>query len=86
MAEEGAAASGPEQDPPPHSDDTRCGSRVVPRQPRPARTDPDDLLDLGHPTGGCQTRLAGWAGAHLHGAVRPRRGKTVRGRPPRRWC
>ena len=36
--------------------------------------------------GGCRTELRGWAGAHLHGAVRPRRRTMSRGRPPGRWC
>jgi hypothetical protein len=36
--------------------------------------------------GTCQTHLRGWAGAHLHGAVRPRRRAAGRGRPPGRWC
>jgi len=36
--------------------------------------------------GTCQTNLRGWAGAHLHGAVRPRRRAAGRGRPPGRWC
>ncbi|MFI5933161.1 hypothetical protein [Actinoplanes sp. NPDC051494] len=35
---------------------------------------------------GCRTHLHGWAGAHLHGAVRPRRRAAGRGRPPGRWC
>jgi hypothetical protein len=36
---------------------------------------------------GCRTELRGWAGAHLHGAVRPRRRVVAgRGRPPGRWC
>jgi hypothetical protein len=35
---------------------------------------------------GCRTELRGWAGAHLHGAVRPRRRAVGRGRPPSRWC
>jgi hypothetical protein len=35
---------------------------------------------------GCRTELRGWAGAHLHGAVRPGRKATGRGRPPGRWC
>lgn len=38
------------------------------------------------PHGGCRTGLHGWAGAHLHGAVRPRRRAAGRGRPPGRWC
>src|SRR3954452_24089775 len=32
---------------------------------------------------GCRTELRGWAGAHLHGAVRPRRRGVGPGRPPR---
>ena len=35
---------------------------------------------------GCRSPLRGWAGAHLHGAVRPRRRTPGRGRPPGRWC
>jgi hypothetical protein len=35
---------------------------------------------------GCRTPLRGWAGAHLHGAVRPRRRIVGGGRPPGRWC
>jgi len=35
---------------------------------------------------GCRTDLRGWAGAHLHGAVRPRRRAAGHGRPPGRWC
>jgi hypothetical protein len=35
---------------------------------------------------GCRSRLRGWAGAHLHGAVRPSRRAVGRGRPPGRWC
>lgn len=37
---------------------------------------------------GCRTDLRGWAGAHLHGAVRPRRRRPAGrgGRPPGRWC
>lgn len=35
---------------------------------------------------GCRTELRGWAGGHLHGAVRPRRRPVGRGRPPGRWC
>lgn len=36
--------------------------------------------------GGCRTERRGWAGGHLHGAVRPRRRPVGRGRPPGRWC
>jgi hypothetical protein len=38
------------------------------------------------PRGTCRSNLRGWAGAHLHGAVRPRRRAAGRGRPPGRWC
>ncbi|GAB7047638.1 hypothetical protein [Catenuloplanes indicus] len=82
MAEEGPADF-------PEPDDIGCGGRVVPRQHR-SHASPEENTDLpragsGSP-GGCQTSLNGWAGAHLHGAVRPRRRKIGRGRPPRRWC
>jgi len=46
---------------------------------------PDDP-DQGPSRVGCRTDLRGWAGAHLHGAVRPRRRAAGRGRPPGRWC
>ena len=49
-------------------------------------TGPDPVLDLPPPRGTCQTNLRGWAGGHLHGAVRPRRRTPGRGRPPGRWC
>ncbi|MFI5491814.1 hypothetical protein [Actinoplanes sp. NPDC051859] len=50
---------------------------------RPAGDEPTD--DVPH-RGGCRSELRGWAGAHLHGAVRPRRRAAGRGRPPGRWC
>ncbi|GIF58337.1 hypothetical protein [Asanoa iriomotensis] len=34
----------------------------------------------------CRSERPGWAGAHRHGAVRPRRRATRRERPPDRWC
>ncbi|MEV1290518.1 hypothetical protein [Micromonospora sp. NPDC049679] len=34
----------------------------------------------------CRSEQDGWAGAHRHGAVRPRKRKGRRERPPRRWC
>jgi hypothetical protein len=49
----------------------------------PAPEEPVD--DVPHRVG-CRTELRGWAGAHLHGAVRPRRRAVSRGRPPGRWC
>ncbi len=48
---------------------------------------PDDAgVDDVVRAGGCRTERQGWAGAHLHGAVRPRRRAVGRGRPPGRWC
>jgi hypothetical protein len=47
----------------------------------------DELIALPGPSRmGCRTELHGWAGGHLHGAVRPRRRAVSRGRPPGRWC
>jgi hypothetical protein len=46
----------------------------------------DEPLRFVPSRGGCRTDLRGWAGAHLHGAVRPRRRAAGRGRPPGRWC
>jgi hypothetical protein len=55
-----------------------------PQAPSPA---PDDEPPAYVPARvGCRTPLRGWAGAHLHGAVRPRRRAVGRGRPPGRWC
>ncbi|MDQ7903162.1 hypothetical protein RB614_01335 [Phytohabitans sp. ZYX-F-186] len=34
----------------------------------------------------CRSSHPGWAGAHRHGAVRPRARATRRERPPDRWC
>ncbi|MEV0807132.1 hypothetical protein [Micromonospora sp. NPDC050200] len=34
----------------------------------------------------CRSDLAGWAGAHRHGPVRPGRRPDRRERPPHRWC
>jgi hypothetical protein len=53
---------------------------VVEPEPEPGPTGP------GPSRVGCRTELRGWAGAHLHGAVRPRRRVAGRGRPPGRWC
>jgi hypothetical protein len=53
---------------------------VVP--PAPLEDEPSSVSARG----GCRTDLRGWAGAHLHGAVRPRRRAVGRGRPPGRWC
>lgn len=46
----------------------------------------DEPVAAGPSRVGCRTELRGWAGAHLHGAVRPRRRAAGRGRPPGRWC
>ena len=34
----------------------------------------------------CRSERPGWAGAHRHLAVRPRRRANRRERPPDRWC
>ncbi len=53
----------------------------------PASTPPiEDEPVPGPSRVGCRTDLRGWAGGHLHGAVRPRRRAVGRGRPPGRWC
>ncbi|MDT5041041.1 MAG: hypothetical protein QOE51_2026 [Actinoplanes sp.] len=46
----------------------------------------DPVAEVPTQRGTCKTNLRGWAGAHLHGAVRPRRRAAGRGRPPSRWC
>ena len=69
------------------------------REDGPLAADNDPVLDEAPPAPpvedepvpgpsrvGCRTELRGWAGAHLHGAVRPRRRAAGRGRPPGRWC
>ena len=53
--------------------------------PEESAAPPEDVPER-KPTSGCRTELRGWAGAHLHGAVRPRRRTHKRGRPPGRWC
>jgi hypothetical protein len=74
----------------------------VPAAPGPDRLDGDGRAisvprqRLGEPDGGdepqpppgpaCRTDRPGWAGAHRHGAVRPRQRANRRERPPRRWC
>jgi hypothetical protein len=52
--------------------------------PHPASD--DETTEIAASRGGCRTERRGWAGAHLHGAVRPRRRAVGRGRPPGRWC
>jgi hypothetical protein len=55
-------------------------------EPPHVATGDDDTADVAPSRGGCRTERRGWAGAHLHGAVRPRRRAVGRGRPPGRWC
>jgi hypothetical protein len=57
----------------------------VEEQPHVAAPD-DETTEVAASRGGCRTERRGWAGAHLHGAVRPRRRAVGRGRPPGRWC
>ena len=60
---------------------------VSPSPPSPSSpSSPEDDADYVPARVGCRSRLRGWAGAHLHGAVRPRRRVVGRGRPPGRWC
>ena len=63
--------------------------QVAAEEPLPpatsALTGEEPVDDVPHRVG-CRTELRGWAGAHLHGAVRPRRRAVSRGRPPGRWC
>ncbi|MFE9191199.1 hypothetical protein ACFYL6_16460 [Micromonospora sp. NPDC007208] len=75
------------------------GAPSHPAEPLAGRADDDVPLPRqrsAEPTGlaepdsdvpaGCLSELPGWAGAHRHGAVRPRPRATRRERPPRRWC
>ena len=66
------------------------GDPVLDDMPVPAPADEEPILEADLDSGsgrvGCRTELRGWAGAHLHGAVRPRRRAAGRGRPPGRWC
>jgi hypothetical protein len=75
-----------------HMNDREDGPLCAEPEPAEAEEAPvaalpiaDDEVDT-FGRGGCRTRLRGWAGAHLHGAVRPRRRAAGRGRPPGRWC
>jgi hypothetical protein len=60
--------------------------RADPEPGTPAEETEDEIVVSVPVRGGCRTELRGWAGAHLHGAVRPRRRAARRGRPPGRWC
>jgi hypothetical protein len=68
---------------PPHATPAPGSSSAQSAAPNPAD---DDTAEAVAPRGGCRTERRGWAGAHLHGAVRPRRRAVGRGRPPGRWC
>jgi hypothetical protein len=72
-----------ERDDGPQRADTDAG--VVEEQFPPASAD-DEPAGFVPGRVGCRTDLRGWAGAHSHGAVRPRRRAVGRGRPPGRWC
>jgi hypothetical protein len=77
---------------PDHDDGPLCTDRdpaaEEPQAPVPTVTPaPEDETPGFVPSRvGCRSHLPGWAGAHLHGAVRPRRRTPGRGRPPGRWC
>jgi hypothetical protein len=65
------------------------GSAALPAIAVPATEElpaPPVVEETGPSRVGCRTELHGWAGGHLHGAVRPRRRAAGRGRPPGRWC
>jgi hypothetical protein len=73
---------------PERDDGPLCADSDPPTDDPPAPTPaPEDEPSAYVPARvGCRTPLRGWAGAHLHGAVRPRRRAVGRGRPPGRWC
>ncbi|MET8910485.1 hypothetical protein [Micromonospora sp. NPDC004551] len=54
--------------------------------PRQRAAEPVPPAGEAEPAQGCRSDLPGWAGAHRHGAVRPRSRAVRRERPPRRWC
>jgi hypothetical protein len=58
-------------------------SNLVPRQRAASAA---DGAGWGRDRSTCRTDRSGWAGAHRHGAVRPRSRNSPRERPPRRWC
>lgn len=57
-----------------------CGCGGQPTEDPPPAQPPYDRQ------AGCRSNRDGWAGAHRHGAVRPRPRTARRERPPRRWC
>lgn len=58
----------------------------VPRQRDGAPADGPETTDTANSRSECRTQRPGWAGAHRHGAVRPRTRRHRRERPPHRWC
>ncbi|MBM7078543.1 hypothetical protein [Micromonospora humida] len=53
---------------------------------RPAAVEPGPTGQPDPPTRACRSDLAGWAGGHRHGPVRPGRRRQRVQRPPHRWC
>jgi hypothetical protein len=90
MTERGDGTNRADAEPTPAEEPQAEGPAAAPSQAAQAGTAPgatDDEPGAFVPSrGGCRTELRGWAGAHLHGAVRPRRRAAGRGRPPGRWC
>ncbi|TDB77067.1 hypothetical protein [Micromonospora sp. KC723] len=64
------------------------GVGTEPAAPQPPRgVEPAGPGEAGRDASrGCRSELAGWAGAHRHGPVRPERRPVRRERPPHRWC
>ncbi|MGC5020918.1 hypothetical protein [Micromonospora sp. DT47] len=58
-----------------------AGAEPGPGQHGAELTEPDQTAGRS-----CRSDLAGWAGAHRHGPVRPARRPQRRQRPPHRWC
>lgn len=54
--------------------------------PEPTVEAPEGAVESSAPVRACRSERPGWAGAHQHGAVRPRRRANRRERPPDRWC
>jgi hypothetical protein len=74
---------------PEREDAPLCATNDLPAEeptPVPAPPPEEEPIIPAPVRGTCRTDLRGWAGAHLHGAVRPRRRAAGRGRPPGRWC
>jgi hypothetical protein len=63
-----------------------CAEPAEADEPAPPVASADEEIGFVPSRVGCRSPLRGWAGAHLHGAVRPRRRAVSRGRPPGRWC